>query len=632
MPLRGPDPLRVSIYTPHAPVALSVPLLSAAMTRTTISTLSGPGLTPLSVLLATLLGSAGPVLAAQTTATPPAKLEVGPTAWFGPADVRIMPLGDSLTQGVGAPGGYRSPLETLLHAGGLHPDYVGSAWSNPGGPQFDNDHEGHGGYRVADLIAFGGKSTIEQWVLGAAPEVILLHIGTNDLSDPLAWERAAPDLEELLDRIYAVSPRVEVVLAKILPTGVDERNLQVEAFNRAVTRIAREFQLDGRPLRLVDMETIPSPFPEGTPDAVHPTGPIYAAMADRWAEALLALEEAPILVPPSPVPLKFTGVTSSTHESAYPPSAAANGSGLDDSTVWLEDSLHRAEVAVDTAGDAADPIVWRSNPFDIVWNSPFEAAPAESVWIEARLPAPTDLTGFELWAGRLLEFEDPLFGTDFRVFDAPARISVQTMHEGGVWIDRGEFDLRRPPRVRMHPGEWFDVQWDGVLRVRVEFLTVDLATHSSELTNLQARVALSEFKVFGASTEVGSEPTRLVSLSRGASAPIRFEAPGYEEQPYRVLGSGLWETYDPVFLEGFDLGLVADLWFNATLAGLAGAPLYGGEGLIDGNGDAEAWFRLEAGCPASWAGAKVRHRMVALDPTGEHLVEVGPAHDLLLVP
>ena len=95
------------------------------------------------------------------------------------AQYRIMPLGDSITEGVltGNPvGGYRDDLADLLTAGGYDFNFVGTKSDGTG---FDADHEGHNGLR-ADQIA----DSLNIWLneLGSQkPRFYLVHVGTNDI-------------------------------------------------------------------------------------------------------------------------------------------------------------------------------------------------------------------------------------------------------------------------------------------------------------------------------------------------------------------------------------------------------------------------------------------------------------------
>lgn len=64
--------------------------------------------------------------------------------------LKIMPLGDSITDGVGGTNaGYRGTLNTLLNNAGITHQFVGSATDNPGSlPADQQHHEGHSGYTI----------------------------------------------------------------------------------------------------------------------------------------------------------------------------------------------------------------------------------------------------------------------------------------------------------------------------------------------------------------------------------------------------------------------------------------------------------------------------------------------------
>jgi lysophospholipase L1-like esterase len=112
-----------------------------------------------------------------------------------------MPLGASSTVGSGSPetAGYRGPLQALLARDGVTVDMVGSQHSGPASVR-DVDYEGYGGLTLEDM-----RSRVAQWVRRADPDVVLLHMGTNDLLKGASAERTARRLEDVLTQIVAVS-------------------------------------------------------------------------------------------------------------------------------------------------------------------------------------------------------------------------------------------------------------------------------------------------------------------------------------------------------------------------------------------------------------------------------------------
>src|SRR3954453_20906550 len=87
--------------------------------------------------------------------------------------VRVLPLGDSITEGTQVPGGYRIGLWQRMAAAQYRVDLVGSQFNGPANLG-DHDHEGHPGWRVDQIDA-----NINGWLASAGPRTVLLHIGTN---------------------------------------------------------------------------------------------------------------------------------------------------------------------------------------------------------------------------------------------------------------------------------------------------------------------------------------------------------------------------------------------------------------------------------------------------------------------
>src|SRR6476619_7099245 len=87
---------------------------------------------------------------------------------------KVMPLGDSITEGTQVPGGYRIGLWQRLANGRYTVDLVGSQFNGPSALG-DHDHEGHPGWRIDQIDA-----NINGWLASAGPRTVLLHIGTND--------------------------------------------------------------------------------------------------------------------------------------------------------------------------------------------------------------------------------------------------------------------------------------------------------------------------------------------------------------------------------------------------------------------------------------------------------------------
>lgn len=201
--------------------------------------------------------------------------------------VRIMPLGDSITQGNASQRGYRPLLWRRLDEAGFNVDFVGSLNRSIGqaGPptDFDGDHEGHWGWRADQILA-----RINGWAADARPDVVLLHIGTNDIGTGEDPARTAGEVRGILVRLRNANPDVDVLLAALIPLVYEEVNERVREFNRLLASLAQELDRPGSQVVLVDHYTGFEPRHD-TYDGVHPDESGATKMAEIWYEALSVL-------------------------------------------------------------------------------------------------------------------------------------------------------------------------------------------------------------------------------------------------------------------------------------------------------------------------------------------------------
>lgn len=263
--------------------------------------------------------------------TSPARLSnpVAVPAAAGPSPLVVMPLGDSITEGAGGIGGYRSPLHLSLANAGMAIDYVGSR-SNGTSPTLvasgEIHHEGHGSYATTLLtgnldgllapvaLPYGTPPNTNEggyWLTGTGsrpavfPDLILLMIGTNDLGmfqRTPAQVRAYYDL--LLAKLVTLRPGALIVCSSVPPyTGDDfvgtnpvkdysQREANNQAFNRMLPDLVASYQSRGHRVRFSDMRRHITPDNQATligGDGVHPTGPGYNAIAAAWFDAIQRL-------------------------------------------------------------------------------------------------------------------------------------------------------------------------------------------------------------------------------------------------------------------------------------------------------------------------------------------------------
>jgi len=236
-----------------------------------------------------------PIASPQPTSTlipPSATAALSPTATLTVAPVcnpiKIMPLGDSITYGDGilSYGGYRNLLGALLESDGVSFDFVGSQKSGEESLA-DPDNEGHSGWRIANIRE---AIDTEGWLETYQPDLILLHIGTNDLLETgpnhERYENLANitnTLSALLDDILTRLPNTHIIVAQIIRTrwGSDSNHV---SYNAAIPGIVAS---KGNRVSLVDMQDIL--YKSDFVTLYHPNPKGYDKMAHAWESAILKL-------------------------------------------------------------------------------------------------------------------------------------------------------------------------------------------------------------------------------------------------------------------------------------------------------------------------------------------------------
>jgi len=214
-------------------------------------------------------------------------------------DLRVMPLGDSITFGY-PNGGYRPHLYDLLTAASYgNIQFVGSETSCPGTlPSNAIHHEGHSGYMItsgttSDGVSRGGLTdNIGTWLGagGADPNVVLLMIGVNDIANDYECGTAPDRLSGLISMISnqttGLKPNAQLIVAQIAPTAVDGINARIEAYNADVASVVSAHRALGENVSLVDMYSALNPSTDISADLIHPNQNGYDKIADVWFEGI----------------------------------------------------------------------------------------------------------------------------------------------------------------------------------------------------------------------------------------------------------------------------------------------------------------------------------------------------------
>lgn len=226
--------------------------------------------------------------------------------------IKLLPLGDSITWGVGSTsvppdfvavetisdGGYRGPLYHALvnsHVDNTSFQFVGSQSSGPlDVPVSQHAHEGHPGWTSGQLLGIA-----KNWSAYAA-DIVMLHAGTNDIHMQVPLPTIVSNLNGILNASFTANPSAQVLMAAILMRGEPQWVAPVNALNAALPALAAQWTGAGYSAIVVDIANRTSMCALGAgmgqvnrsdccQDRVHPTAGGYSVMAGVWWEYLRPL-------------------------------------------------------------------------------------------------------------------------------------------------------------------------------------------------------------------------------------------------------------------------------------------------------------------------------------------------------
>ena len=210
------------------------------------------------------------------------------SAWtMADTPIKIMPLGDSITKGVGTTpyNGYRKSLYLNLTNTGYNVDFVGGEthgdFANP-------NHEGHAGWHAKeDGTVYDVYDQVYGWLVATPPEIVLLHIGTNDITSS---GEDANEVSDILDEIDIYEADSNEAITVILALIIDRQTHSpaTTQFNIDVNDMAQNRIAAGDDVIVVDMEHALI-YPDDMADIWHPNDAGYEKMAWVWYDALDSL-------------------------------------------------------------------------------------------------------------------------------------------------------------------------------------------------------------------------------------------------------------------------------------------------------------------------------------------------------
>ncbi len=226
-----------------------------------------------------------------------------------------MPFGDSITASFAPYSSYRCHLDHLLHAANVSFLYAGSRTTdsygqNPppcGNPltAFDPHNEGYSGAMAWDFLhednwksgtintldnILGRQVTFYDGTTGGnIPDLVLMHLGTNDLGHGHSIPQIISDLGSLIDLFRANNPKVGILVAQIIPSQGLPWSGNVPVLNAAIPDLVAQKNTFSSPVMVVDQYSGYNPPMDSfvsSNEYVHPNSSGDAKIAARWMEGI----------------------------------------------------------------------------------------------------------------------------------------------------------------------------------------------------------------------------------------------------------------------------------------------------------------------------------------------------------
>jgi len=215
--------------------------------------------------------------------------------------MKIMCVGDSITDDCSISGAWRAPLQSLLQSNGVTFTNVGRLQSPALAGFTQRRHEGYCGSVIGPpgVFAVYNYSTMDAYlhrIVGDAlaitnirPDLMLILIGANDIGrgrNPFTV--ATNDMATLLNIIFSNAPSVHVMLAKATTLqnaglGYAGYAVSITTYNSALQRLVNQRRASGQNVFLADMFSAVDYGTMFQSDHLHPNSSGLRAIAGEWA-------------------------------------------------------------------------------------------------------------------------------------------------------------------------------------------------------------------------------------------------------------------------------------------------------------------------------------------------------------
>lgn len=196
------------------------------------------------------------------------------------ATVRIMGIGDSITEGGSSFSSYMGPLYNLLEGAGFHCEFVGPRIGSSAGKSYKHS-------------AFGGKNTefieerIDSIYRDYPADIVLIHSGHNHFVEEKPVRGIVDAHRSIIQKIKKINPRAIVLVAGVINSGKLPKYSYIAELNVALEDMVQH--MNSSDVIFVNVSDGFDWQIHTIKDKVHPNLAGAYVMACNWFKALNAI-------------------------------------------------------------------------------------------------------------------------------------------------------------------------------------------------------------------------------------------------------------------------------------------------------------------------------------------------------
>jgi len=128
---------------------------------------------------------------------------------------------------------------------------------------------------------FPGTGKLDDFLKQNTPDIVLLHLGSNDIFRGEPIQEIEADLTKIINTIISHNKDITILIAQILPAAHSQANVRISELNKVISLIPQKIGIPDTQLLVVNQFEGFNPRTD-TYDGLHPNTAGEEKMAGKW--------------------------------------------------------------------------------------------------------------------------------------------------------------------------------------------------------------------------------------------------------------------------------------------------------------------------------------------------------------